>query len=324
MVMMVVVPTGTVEGQCSTCLGATALVCEAPAYCVCNQDGVETSCSYRECCQQINTCCDDPSSDFYTCSSSLCECGTLPQGGPIGTGDPIDEDGGERLLEEFKKTMERELVFFTGYCLSFSQCCLGFDRRKLQESKDRILDAEGLQAIKESCGDVDYKVSLYVEKGTHLLHCHSSERRRRRDRELPSHCRPCSVWSQESTPLLRKRQLVWDKDLPELENEPHPMGLFKASELVDAFEQVESSGPGPYHHITNNCADLHINLAKKLGVTVDAQAVAYVSQAPFFKTLVVASSSTFVKVGPVVEVSGRTIWCRWSWKSVSPIYAAYL
>ena len=78
--------------------------------------------------------------------------------------------------------------------------------------------------------------------------------------------------------VAQKEALVWDKDHPELENEPHPMGLFKASELVDAFEQVEASGPGPYHRITNNCADLHINLAKKLGVTVDAQAVAYVSQ----------------------------------------------
>ena len=169
------------------------------------------------------------------------------------------------------------------------ECCNFGRRRLLLETADTFVqndnDDDEMQTLVKECGEYDYETRLYVDSHLYAI---ASPMRDAETAGCPfvvTH----SVYTGEEESgggTTNKEMHIWtDKTKGEtyfadgllLEGSMRT-GTFKFMDLVRAYQEADAGGGGGdvYNVVTNNCGHFIVNLAKALGIQIDASMMAFV------------------------------------------------
>ena len=137
----------------------------------------------------------------------------------------------------------------------------------------------GYKAILDTCGDYEYDGSLFVDR--HFYAVISPQ-----EKAVAAGC-PFLVAHAAFGPDQKsavKEIMVWtDKEEGESvfgsdQDGSLPVGTFKLSDILHAYEETDPSTGDTYDVITNSCANFVVGLGSKLDVNIDSQMKSFVTR----------------------------------------------
>jgi hypothetical protein len=131
----------------------------------------------------------------------------------------------------------------------------------------------------DKCGEYAYDVSIYVDSHLHAVASPKEEAVAAGCPFIVTH----AVFDQSDGPGRKEILVWWDKEEAEslfLADGSFPIGLFKLSDLAQAYEGANpnADGAGVYDVLTNNCGTYMVSLGLALGVQINTKMTAFIAR----------------------------------------------
>ena len=160
------------------------------------------------------------------------------------------------------------------------ECCRDTRRRLLGADVAFDGDEPEYREHLEKCGDYEYEALLFVDSHLHGVVSPKEE-------AMEAGCPFLVVHAVfEGTAPGRKEILFFDDKQSgeylfadgKLAEGSLPLGIFKLHELARAYDEADAGSEASYDIVSNNCGSFMVDLATKLGLTVDTKVTSFVAR----------------------------------------------